>query len=225
MEILITERQYNILFKPEIKIEVLEGVEAEDYLNLLKEDIEPYDKKLSFDKNKIIDINKECQRIENDKSLPKEAKDDAVLKLVGDPNLPKTLQSWVNENVYDREINGIKVLTVDKRRFVFEITKHWAARIYRICDKPIEPKYKGIILVKDNINKIKDFIVSKEIKELETRSAIVLKMTEGNLYNEVIAIRKENNPKLKDLFNITFITQMENEYLFNKYRFPRIYVQ
>lgn len=222
MNILITESQYDLLFRPQVELYLIEGEEAQKYLDLLKED-ENLDKPDSFNYQKLqqSNLDDDCTKIEGS-SLPKDSKDKAVLKLVGDEDLPQKLQNWTESNIHNANINGLNVLTLGKRRFIFNITTHWAARVYRKCSKPIEPKYKGIKLVKDNIEKIKEFITNKGMAEMEEKSVIVLKMTDGNLYNEVVAIRKENNPKLNNLFKLTFITQMENEYLYNKYRLPRL---
>lgn len=223
MNILINESQYKRLFKPNVKIELIEGSESEKYLNLLYENDrllkQGYTKNYEFLVEQIAD---ECNEIDRNRFLPQDVKDRKILDLVGKPGLHYDLQNWVKTNIYNTEINGQKYFKYGKRKFTFNVTLHWAARVYRDCDNPTTPATKGLTMVRDNIVNIIEFIIKKEFAPGSIKDAIVLKVSDSEIYNQVIAIRRETI--MKDLFNIEFITQLEGEHLYNKYRYPRIYV-
>jgi hypothetical protein len=222
MNILINESQYKRLFRPNVKIELIEGSEAEKYLNLLYENDRLLKDGYTEDYEFLVEgIKEDCDEIDKNKFLAQDVKDRRILDLVGEPDLHYKLQNWVNNNIYNAEINGITLLKSGNKRFTFNVTLHWAARIFRDCSKPTIPWTKGLELVRDGIDKIIEFI-NKSVSEFNIKDAIVLSMTEEGLYNQVIVIRKERN--IKNLYNIDFITQLEKEHLYNKYRYPRIYI-
>jgi hypothetical protein len=222
MNILINESQYQRLFRPNVKIELIEGSEAEKYLNLLYENDRLLKDGYTEDYEFLVEgIKEDCDEIDKNKSLPQDVKDRRILDLVGEPDLHYKLQNWVNNNIYNAEINGITLLKSGNKRFTFNVTLHWAARIFRDCSNPTTPWTKGLELVRDGIDKIIEFI-NKSVSEFNIKDAIVLSMSEEGIYNQVIVIRKERN--IKNLYNIDFITQLEGEHLYNKYRYPRIYI-
>jgi len=218
MNILINESQYNRLFKPKVKITLLEGDEAQKYLDYTYLD----DEKNLFDflneqeyTQEELDKIKKNKEIEDAPNLSRGSKDDKILELNNELGLENQLQEYA-EDYYNSEHNNFRYYKFGNKKFTFRITKHWAARLFRDPLKPIQPLTKGIDLIIKNIDRINEFINRGNI-DFE-KSVIVLNF-DGELYNEVITIRNEIS-LYKNMFKIIFVTQLNKKELRNKYSHP-----
>lgn len=210
MNILINESQYTRLFRPKVKITLIEGDEAQKYLdytylddeiNLLEFLNEQEYTQEELDK---IERNKE---IENNPNLSRGEKDRKILKLNKASGLDLELQNYA-ESYYNTVHINYPFLKFGKKRFTFKVTLHWTARLFRNPLEAIEPFEKGINLVINNIDKINNFISNSENKG--PNSLIVLTF-DRELYNEVITIKSFNIPF--NGYEIEFVTQLNKDKL------------
>jgi len=213
MNILITEEQYNILFTPQVEIHLIEGEEAQKFWDLTYEDeinsyLNEQNEDLTPEQQLLIDRNNEIENLPVSKNL----KDDMRLNLFNARHLIKELQEYA-ESKYNCNIDGLDMYCPkkSKKRYSFDVSKHWVARLFRNPIKPIN-KIKGIELFSEALPVIEDFISKSNMQDNKIKKVILIK-SEKPVYNQVLGIEKM--ALLNRCYEITFITQMEGSYLRN----------
>jgi hypothetical protein len=214
MNILITEEQYNILFRPQVEVYLIEGEEAQKFLDLSYIDDLPSiifenEENLNHDQKELVRKNNE---IETSK-LPNNVKDNLRLKLFDAHSLVDDLQKYA-ESKYNCEIDGNRFYCNNKKKFRFKVSKHWVVRLFRDPLNPIKNKQMGIDLFFELLPQIFEYINQSNIT-ISEKQVILLKNVYP-VYNQVISINRI--PNLNKSFEVTFITQMEGDYLKGKYK-------